>query len=82
MNEHTEIQDWVDFSKGKRDGIIVDVDGTLADMNGVRTPFEWNKVNKDKRCFEVFLSAIVWGDPPRVLLVFSVSTLSTPVNPN
>ncbi len=28
--------------------IIVDVDGTLADMRGVRTPFEWDKVHLDK----------------------------------
>tara|TARA_Y100001963_G_C6765603_1_gene442001 strand:- start:1069 stop:1536 length:468 start_codon:yes stop_codon:yes gene_type:complete len=48
MNEHTEIMDYLDFSNGKRDGIIVDVDGTLADMTGIRTPFEWNKVNEDK----------------------------------
>tara|TARA_S200002703_G_scaffold29512_1_gene25415 strand:- start:8518 stop:9000 length:483 start_codon:yes stop_codon:yes gene_type:complete len=28
--------------------IIVDVDGTLADMRGVRGPFEWLKVSQDK----------------------------------
>jgi len=28
--------------------IIVDVDGTLADMRGVRKPFEWDKVSQDK----------------------------------
>ena len=28
--------------------IIVDVDGTLADMRGVRKPFEWDKVHLDK----------------------------------
>ena len=28
--------------------IIVDVDGTLADMRGVRTPFEWDKVSEDR----------------------------------
>ena len=28
--------------------IIVDVDGTLADMRGVRGPFEWDKVSQDK----------------------------------
>lgn len=26
----------------------MDVDGTLADMRGVRTPFEWDKVGLDK----------------------------------
>ena len=33
---------------GKQPAIIVDVDGTLADMKGVRTPFEWDKVEYDK----------------------------------
>jgi len=28
--------------------IIVDVDGTLADMRGIRGPFEWDKVHLDK----------------------------------
>lgn len=28
--------------------IIVDVDGTLADMKGIRGPFEWDKVHLDK----------------------------------
>jgi len=28
--------------------IIVDVDGTLADMRGVRGPFEWDKVHLDR----------------------------------
>lgn len=32
----------------KRNAIIVDVDGTVADMAGIRTPFEWDKVDKDK----------------------------------
>jgi predicted kinase len=33
--------------------IIFDVDGTLADMTGVRTPFEWNKVGNDNPRLEV-----------------------------
>ena len=28
--------------------IIVDVDGTLADMKGVRGPFDWDKVDQDR----------------------------------
>ncbi len=32
----------------KQKAIIVDVDGTLADMRGVRGPFEWDKVSQDK----------------------------------
>ena len=34
--------------KTKEKAIIVDVDGTLADMRGVRSPFEWDKVLQDK----------------------------------
>jgi len=34
--------------KTKEKAIIVDVDGTLADMRGVRKPFEWDKVHLDK----------------------------------
>lgn len=33
---------------GKDKAIVVDVDGTLADMEGVRGPFEWDKVLNDK----------------------------------
>ena len=32
----------------KRKAIIVDVDGTLADMRGVRGPFEWDSVGRDR----------------------------------
>ena len=32
----------------KEKAIIVDVDGTLADMRGIRGPFEWDKVSQDK----------------------------------
>ena len=31
----------------KQKAIIVDIDGTLALMNGKRTPFEWDKVYED-----------------------------------
>lgn len=37
----------------KEIAIIVDVDGTLADMKGVRGPFEWNKVHLDKPHWDV-----------------------------
>lgn len=32
----------------KQLAIIVDVDGTLANMSGIRGPFEWDKVHLDK----------------------------------
>jgi hypothetical protein len=37
----------------KEKAIIVDVDGTLADMRGVRSPFEWDKVLQDKPHLDV-----------------------------
>jgi len=36
------------YHTAKELAIIVDVDGTLADMRGVRGPFEWDKVHLDK----------------------------------
>ena len=32
---------------GKPHAVIFDVDGTLADMTGIRNPFEWDKVRQD-----------------------------------
>lgn len=32
----------------KQKAIIVDIDGTLADMRGVRGPFDWDKVHLDR----------------------------------
>ena len=32
----------------KQKAIMVDVDGTLADMKGIRGPFEWDKVGLDR----------------------------------
>jgi len=32
----------------KEKAVIVDVDGTLADMKGVRGPFDWDKVDQDR----------------------------------
>jgi len=41
-------KDYHQYANSKRDAIVIDVDGTLADMRGVRTPFEWTKVKQDK----------------------------------
>jgi predicted kinase len=32
---------------------IVDVDGTVANMNGKRSPYEWDKVDLDEPCLDV-----------------------------
>ncbi|WEM34451.1 polynucleotide kinase [Xanthomonas phage X1] len=37
-----------DADKGTRKAAIVDIDGTVALMEGVRGPFEWHKVHLDK----------------------------------
>lgn len=37
----------------KEKAIIVDVDGTLANMSGIRGPFEWDKVSEDKPHWDV-----------------------------
>lgn len=41
-------QDYHTHEKGLPKAIIVDIDGTVADMDGVRGPFEWDKVHLDK----------------------------------
>jgi predicted kinase len=35
-------------SNKKKDAVIIDIDGTVASHEGVRTPFEWHKVSLDK----------------------------------
>ena len=43
----------------KRGAFIVDIDGTIADMEGIRKPYEWDKVLLDKPRKEII--AIVHG---------------------
>lgn len=33
--------------------IIVDLDGTLSDMRGIRGPFEWDKVGRDRPHYDI-----------------------------
>lgn len=40
--------DYHRHSSDKVDAFICDLDGTIANMKGVRTPFEWGKVGMDK----------------------------------
>ena len=42
--------------------IIVDIDGTIADMNGIRDPFEWDKVDQDKPHEDVIDLINAWVD--------------------
>ncbi len=42
-----------DTAKEKPLAVLVDVDGTLADHHGIRSPFEWHKVGLDKPHTEV-----------------------------
>lgn len=56
---YKQYQQWLEYQNRRRytanievpDAVIVDVDGTLADMTGVRGPFDWAKVHLD-RCHE------------------------------
>lgn len=41
------------FSASKDDAFICDLDGTICDMKGIRTPFEWDKVGEDKPRAEI-----------------------------
>lgn len=34
--------------ESKQPAVIIDIDGTIADMTGIRKPFEWNKVYNDR----------------------------------
>jgi len=50
----------------KQKAIIVDVDGTLADMRGVRGPFEWDKVHLDRPHQDIItlVNHFAWGADP------------------
>lgn len=41
-------QEYHKHTTSKKDAVIFDVDGTLADMTGIRTPFQWDLVKQDK----------------------------------
>jgi hypothetical protein len=58
----------------KKKAIIVDVDGTLADMRGVRGPFEWDKVGKDKPHTDIInlvkdLQSLKEGENPKYAII-------------
>ena len=42
-------------SRGKPKAVIVDIDGTVADMKGLRHPFEWDKVLLDRPRKEIIM---------------------------
>lgn len=48
LREYLGLPISVEYNIIDPDAIIVDIDGTVADMVGVRTPFEWDKVSLDK----------------------------------
>lgn len=55
----------------KPNAIIVDIDGTIADMTGVRGPFEWDKVGGDKPIKEVIdvIKAMVIHNGTQLILM-------------
>jgi predicted kinase len=55
---------------GRQSCIIVDVDGTLADHKGIRSPFDWGSVGQDRPKQEVINMIRMLADDHRVI-VFS-----------
>lgn len=53
--------------------IIVDIDGTVANMNGKRNPFEWDKVDLDAPKFEILhiVESVVLNIPGTNLIFLS-----------
>lgn len=52
--------------------VLVDIDGTLADMKGIRSPFEWDKVHLDKpRQFVVDYVKYLWNWTDHKIIIFS-----------
>lgn len=52
--------------------VIMDIDGTLANMKGVRGPFEWDKVHLDKPIkFVVDYAKHIYHDTDHDLILFS-----------
>lgn len=52
--------------------VLVDIDGTLADMKGIRGPFEWDKVHLDKpRQFVVDYVKYLWNHTYHKIIIFS-----------
>lgn len=56
-------QELIPYTKGDSNQytIIVDIDGTIADMTGVRKPFDWNKVGLDKPRNEIIDMVLALG---------------------
>lgn len=48
-----------DPDESKPKAMIIDVDGTVADMTGIRKPYEWGKVHLDKP--RSLIIDIIWG---------------------
>ena len=48
MNPTDEEREHARYKDQLPPAIIVDLDGTLSDMRGIRGPFEWDKVGRDR----------------------------------
>ncbi len=49
MRKYLGLPTTYEYQAGLKESIIIDLDGTVADMVGVRQPFDWDKVGQDKR---------------------------------
>ena len=70
MTKEWDLEELVDTADKKK-AIIVDIDGTLALMNGKRTPFEWDKVYEDDPNLWVIsiVKAYLYGNDVKLILL-------------
>ena len=55
----------------KQKAIMVDVDGTLADMKGIRGPFEWDKVSLDRPHLDIIKLVQTLSDTGRKIIIMT-----------
>ena len=70
MTKEWDLKELVNTADKKK-AIIVDIDGTLALMNGKRTPFEWDKVYEDDPNLWVIsiVKAYLYGNDVKLILL-------------
>lgn len=74
--QYKAFRDYMELPTYKIDGskpkaVIFDVDGTLADMDGVRKPFDWDKVSLDSPRERVIMLAKMFKERGYKIIVMS-----------